>query len=256
MRYFLALALGTSIWLGVTWGEASLPKQNPAQREKEKSTTETSSTSAGVVEKNTPKRNPRVWGFSVAEQSHDWVFHAYPEMSVDQIRRVFQDHLKHYPRKYSLKLARHLKQLSEKHSFDPAFILAVINTESAFKAKVVSFKGAIGLMQILPSTARWIAQKKRIQYRNSRDLENPFINLSIGVAYLASLRDRYNGSMRHFLSAYNAGPARVDRFVKRKIFNRLKTRRYVEKIRRKTPSLRTYGRSVEMVKATQRDLGV
>ncbi len=230
MRYILILLALSALAVSGAEGEASSIKREASQ-------------------KNRLKATHRVWGFTVADYSHDWVFHAYAEMSLSQIQKVFKDHLRQFPKRYARKLAIHLRGVCEKYSFDPAFILAIIHAESAFRSKVISFKGATGLMQILPSTGRWIARKKRIRYRGARDLSNPFVNISIGVAYLAILRDKYNGSLSHFLSAYNAGPGRVDKFVSRNIFYRLKTRNYVEKIRRKTPTIRIYGKTVRMVRS-------
>jgi soluble lytic murein transglycosylase-like protein len=82
-------------------------------------------------------------------------------------------------------------------------VRAVIQVESAFNPRALSTKGAMGLMQLMPATAR------QFGVFNAFD---PSENLRGGIAYLRQLLDKYNGSERLALAAYNAGPAAVDRF--------------------------------------------
>jgi soluble lytic murein transglycosylase-like protein len=84
----------------------------------------------------------------------------------------------------------------------PAPLLhAVIEQESGFRPCAVSTKGALGLMQLLPSTAGELGV---------RDAFDPLENAGSGARFLARLIDRYRGDLRLALAAYNAGPARVD----------------------------------------------
>ena len=85
---------------------------------------------------------------------------------------------------------------------DPRLIRVVMKIESAFRPCAVSSKGALGLMQLMPPTAR--------QY-GAKDPFNPRQNVAAGAKYLRDLLDRYDGNLTLALSAYNAGPATVDR---------------------------------------------
>lgn len=98
---------------------------------------------------------------------------------------------------------------SKAHNIDPLFILALIKTESELKNWSRSSKGALGLMQILPSTGREIAGRLRLKWRGEATLFNPYTNVKMGVYYFNSLNSRYDNNIRLSLAAYNAGPGRV-----------------------------------------------
>jgi len=92
-------------------------------------------------------------------------------------------------------------------SIDPLLIIALIKVESNFREKAVSRAGAIGLMQLLPSTAAWICQ--RSGFSRDIDITSPVDNIVVGIEYLRYLIDLYDGNIELALRAYNWGPARV-----------------------------------------------
>ena len=96
--------------------------------------------------------------------------------------------------------------IAVRHSINPQLVAALIHVESAFNPRAVSRKGARGLMQLLPSTAR------RFGVHRKRDLFNPVKNLEAGVKYLKWLTERFGGDLQKSLAAYNAGEGAVDRF--------------------------------------------
>ncbi len=102
------------------------------------------------------------------------------------------------------------------HGMDPLFLLAVIQTESQFKLKARGRHGEIGLMQILPETARWIAPQAGIDSEKI-NLENPSMNIRLGATYFAQLRKSFKNNGSRYVAAYNMGSANVRRLVKNNI---------------------------------------
>jgi soluble lytic murein transglycosylase len=114
-----------------------------------------------------------------------------------------------YPLRYQAIVRGHAKQ----YGIDPALLAAVIYSESRFRPHVRSAQGAIGLMQLLPSTAEGIATRTGGTAFVASDLDDPEINVRYGSWYLRHLRQHYKGhpdAMTLALAAYNAGMANVD----------------------------------------------
>ncbi|MGH2980149.1 MAG: lytic transglycosylase domain-containing protein [Solirubrobacterales bacterium] len=102
-----------------------------------------------------------------------------------------------------------IRQQAREKNLDPALVAAVIYRESKFR-DVTSEAGAKGLMQILPSTAQFIAHRSGGTRFELHDLANPQINISYGSWYLRYLLDRYGDNVVAAVAAYNAGHGRVD----------------------------------------------
>jgi soluble lytic murein transglycosylase len=92
------------------------------------------------------------------------------------------------------------------YRFDPLWVMAIIKVESGFYPHARSNRGAVGLMQLLPSTARDIAPELGLKTFQPDDLRNPETNLKLGIYYLSKLQDMFPDDEVAVLSAYNAGP--------------------------------------------------
>jgi len=106
------------------------------------------------------------------------------------------------------------RQLNGTGSPEPALVLAVIRQESAFDGRVISRAGARGLMQLMPATAHLVAKKIKLPYQRARLTEDTGYNMQLGRAYLGQLLEDFEGSTAMALAAYNAGPHRVERWIK------------------------------------------
>jgi soluble lytic murein transglycosylase-like protein len=112
-----------------------------------------------------------------------------------------------------------VRETADRHNVDPALVRAVIETESHWNPGAISNRGAVGLMQLIPTTA---------QRFGARDLFNPKQNVDAGVHYLKTLLERYNGNLDLALAAYNAGEGAVAKAHGIPAFR--ETRDYVQKV--------------------------
>lgn len=105
-----------------------------------------------------------------------------------------------------------VRKMSSQHQLDPALIYSVIRKESAYMADATSRAGAVGLMQLMPATARTVAQRLGRPLTLS-DLSDVDTNIELGSYYLRSVMDKFNDQQSLAAAAYNAGPHRVDRWL-------------------------------------------
>lgn len=110
-------------------------------------------------------------------------------------------------------VARTVITESAKYGLDPIFVLAVIKTESGFNPLVVGRHGEIGLMQIKPDTAAWMARKYDLPWNGQQTLRSPTANIKIGLAYMNYLRGKFDKKALKYVSAYNMGPTNVRRLL-------------------------------------------
>lgn len=112
-----------------------------------------------------------------------------------------------------------IKRVCKKYNLDPKLVSAVIQVESQFDPNARSKAGAVGLMQLMPSTAKQLGVKDRL---------DPVDNIEGGVRYLRYLIERFDGNITHAIAAYNCGPLNVEKYGKVPPFK--ETKRYVKKI--------------------------
>jgi soluble lytic murein transglycosylase len=97
---------------------------------------------------------------------------------------------------------------SREINLDPAYVYGLIRQESRFVMNARSGVGASGLMQVMPATARWTANKLGLRGFNPDQLHDRDTNIAIGTGYLKLVLDDFGGSMPMAAAAYNAGPSR------------------------------------------------
>lgn len=113
------------------------------------------------------------------------------------------------------RLAYPVIALPKRLPVEPALVLAVIRQESEFNTRARSRSNARGLMQLLPSTAKFAARRARLKWSRRRLSRDSAYNIRLGSAYLAYLLGRFDGSYLLAAAAYNAGPTRVARWIAR-----------------------------------------
>ena len=119
-----------------------------------------------------------------------------------------------------------------RHAFETSIplpvLFAISRQESVFDPSAVSPKGARGVMQLMPRTARSTADKIREKQPDLDDLMDPLVNIRLGAHYLAELMVRYDSNRAVAAAAYNAGPTRVDGWLRR--FSGIETVAWIEQI--------------------------
>ena len=129
---------------------------------------------------------------------------------------------------------------SQKNKVDPFLIAAIIKNESNFNHKAVSKVGAVGLMQIMPETGRWIAEQMGLDNYQDTDLYQTRTNIRMGCWYLGELDHEFKHNLALVMTAYNAGRGQTHEWMQQygwdDNFNDLKaipfpdTREYVQKV--------------------------
>ena len=105
---------------------------------------------------------------------------------------------------FSVKYKTEVLEYASEFNLEPSLVFAVIKTESSFNPNAVSKSGAIGLMQLMPKTAKWVAEKLSINNFETDLLYNPQMNIRLGCYYLRYLLDKF-GVLETVFACYNAG---------------------------------------------------
>ena len=108
---------------------------------------------------------------------------------------------------------------SAEAGIDPYFIASIIRTESNFIPRALSKSGAMGLMQLMPKTAKWVAGQVNINIENNESLYDPSINIKLGTYYIKHLLNKYDNNTALALAAYNSGMGRVKEWVKEGVWD-------------------------------------
>lgn len=114
---------------------------------------------------------------------------------------------------YRLEYSNYVYQYAEENSLDPFLVFAIIKAESNFKRNIESSSGAIGLMQLMESTAVEMANEIGEEIIVKEALFNPETNIKIGTNYFSYLLKHYEGNEGLALTAYNAGMGNVDKWI-------------------------------------------
>jgi peptidoglycan lytic transglycosylase len=148
--------------------------------------------------------------------------------------------------RYPLEYEQIVRAHARNYDLDPTLLAAVIYAESRFDPNVESTAGAVGLMQLLPETAKGIALRTGGASFVVADLRDPEVNVRYGSWYLDHLRDHYDGDMRLALAAYHAGQGSVDRWLADDSGIAFpETRAYVDEVERvRRMYARAYGRDL------------
>lgn len=129
--------------------------------------------------------------------------------TIHYITDVIARKTKRLSRTEAHRLAAHIVLESRQANVDPLFVAAVIKSESTFNRHATSHVGALGLMQILPNTGRYISRKNAIDWLGAAKLKDPSYNIRLGIAYLKYLENYFGKNREHVLVAYNWGPGNL-----------------------------------------------
>ena len=123
------------------------------------------------------------------------------------------DHLHDLELRFPLLHRELIEAAANEYALDPGWIFGVVRQESGFVADARSQAGALGLMQVMPATGRWLGRKLKLPLGGSQALLNVETNVRLGASYLKEILTRNNGHQVLATAAYNAGPARIGHWL-------------------------------------------
>ena len=163
---------------------------------------------AGVESRDAVRTLARIQDYKISELQKD----ALRLRTLVRLREFLDEVRIRLPRSTVNDMAHSIFEASDRYGVQPEVILAVIRIESAFDTDALSHKGAIGLMQLLPSTAQEVARELRMDWPGEQILRDPSANIEMGTYYLTKLLSRFD-DLSVALTAYNHGPTRVSRLA-------------------------------------------
>jgi soluble lytic murein transglycosylase len=150
------------------------------------------------------------------------------------VERALAERAAHLDESQRSQIARALVRAGREFEIDPWLLLAVAEEETRVRPGARSKRGALGLMQIRPATAREVAQRHGIAWRAEDQLFDPAFNARIGAAYLSRLHGRF-GNWDLALTAYNRGPSKA-----RKLRGREPSSRYSARVLQRLEQLEPF----------------
>ena len=152
------------------------------------------------------------------------------------------------PERQQRRIAVAIVREARLHGLDPLLVVAVIRTESAFDSYAVSPAGAMGLMQVMPATGRWLVERRGEKLGRTTHLFDPELNIELGTSYLAELIEQF-GSVDEALVAYNAGPNAAKKILRQRSSRARFMAGYPRKVLREFSKLRKEAEARIAVKA-------
>lgn len=114
----------------------------------------------------------------------------------------------------AMQVAHALVEEADSLGYDPLIYLALIRIESNYNHLAISPVGAEGLMQLMPPTAAWMAEREGVEWPERHSFD-PVLNVRLGARYLAHLNRQFKGRMDHALTAYNRGPSATQYLIRK-----------------------------------------
>ncbi|MFU8797579.1 MAG: transglycosylase SLT domain-containing protein, partial [Gammaproteobacteria bacterium] len=115
--------------------------------------------------------------------------------------------------RFPIAFRAHVITEAEKHAIDPSWIFAIMRRESAFMSDAKSSAGAMGLMQLMPDTAKWLARKTNMVVQHPSEVFHIEKNISLGTRYLKEMLTNNQNNLILATASYNGGPGRIKRWL-------------------------------------------
>lgn len=142
-----------------------------------------------------------------------------PETNRQMILDLVRDHRRSASEAWHTTLTEAIHTEALEAAVDPLLVASIVAKESSFKSRVVSRKGAVGLMQLRPWVAEDVATRSDVEWNGLATLHDPSLNVRLGITYYKELIERFDGDVHLALAAYNNGPTRLSRRLRNGSFS-------------------------------------